>query len=128
METTTLHTEGPMKMEILHRDYNIYNKDNLDEIPAAKAVFGIFAIVNDEPANCRYTGMTEDIQRTVKDLFENPADERIKKFIRGPWIKMLQYKLMPVASEEEMLQEEREWARRHNPGINEEGEYPGYYD
>jgi hypothetical protein len=41
------------RQEIWHRDHNLRKKHNLDELPGEPAVFAVFAIVNDEPANSR---------------------------------------------------------------------------
>ena len=103
-------------------------KDNLSELPTEKAVFGIFGIVNDEPINCRFIWETENLQEAVKDVFENPQGEGMKKFMQGPWIQMLQYELLPESTKEEREKLADEWKQKHDPKIDEEGEYPGYYD
>lgn len=123
METTNL-----VKLEVFHKDYNLDKKDNLSELPGEKAVFGIFAIVNDEPINCRYIGETENLQASIKNLFENPSSEGLKKFMQGPWIQMLVYEVMEGSSKEDRQKIIEEWNQLHNPKIDEEGEYPGYYD
>lgn len=123
METTNL-----VKLEVFHKDYNLDKKDNLNELPKAKAVFGIFAIVNEEPINCRYIGETENLQESVRNLFENPPSEGLKKFMQGPWIQMLAYESMEGSSKEDRQKIVEEWNQQHNPKIDEEGEYPGYYD
>jgi hypothetical protein len=124
METITAIT----KLEIWHKAYNLNMKDNLEEVPADRAVFGIFGIVNGEPVNCRYTGKSGNLRLTIKELFENPAGVGMKKFMQGPWIQLLQYELMPDASDGELEKTAEEWNRKYKPDIDEEGEYPGYYD
>jgi hypothetical protein len=121
--TTTLSL-----LEIWHKNYNLAQKHNLNEIPAEKAVFGIFGIVNDEPLNCRYVSETENLQDAVIRLFENPEGQGMKKFMQGPWIQMLQFELMPQSSKEERKRATDEWIQKFQPKINEEGEYPGYYE
>jgi hypothetical protein len=114
--------------EIWYGNYNSTQKDNLHELPAGKAVFGIFGIVEEVPVNCRYVGETDNLQQTVKDLFDHPHSEGLAKFMQGAWIPLLQYELLPVASAEERQQKLMEWIHTYQPAINEDGEYPGYYD
>jgi hypothetical protein len=121
--TTTLS-----QLEIWHKDYNLTQKHNLNELPAERAVFGIFGIVNNEPLNCRYIAEAENLQESVTRLFENPDGLGMKKFMQGPWIQMLQFELMPGSSKEERLGVADEWAKKFQPKIDEEGEYPGYYE
>lgn len=123
METTNL-----VKMEVFHKDYNLDKKDNLGELPSEKAVFGIFAIVNEEPINCRYIGEAENLQETVRDLFINPPSEGMKKFMQGPWIQMLVYELIEGSTKEDRQKITEEWNKKYDPKIDDEGEYPGYYD
>ncbi len=121
-------TETLMRIEVWHKDFNLDKKDNLNELPTDKAVFGIFGIVNEEPINCRYIAEAENLRETVKDLFENPQSEGMKKYMQGPWIQMLVYELMPGSTKEDREKAVEEWIQKHDPKIDEEGEYPGYYD
>ena len=116
------------KLEVWHKDFNLDKKDNLNEIPTEKAIFGIFGIVNEEPINCRYVSETDNLRDTVKDVFENPHGEGMKKFMNGPWIQMLVYELMPDSKKEDREKIVEEWRQKYDPKIDEEGEYPGYYD
>lgn len=117
-----------LKKEIWHPDFNLDKKTNLSEIPTKKAVFGIFAIVNEQPINCRWVQETENLQAAIKEVFETPVNPGLKNFMQGPWVKMLQYQLMPNSTEESRLHRCQDWNLTYNPDINEEGEYPGYYD
>ena len=121
-------TETLIRQEVYHKDYNLEKKDNLEELPEEKAVFGIFAIVDEKPINCRYISETENLQQEIKNIFENPQSEAMKAFMQGPWIKMVQYELTNGASAEERQKTVSEWTQEHDPKINEEGEYPGYYE
>jgi len=123
METTNV-----VKIEVFHKDYNLDKKDNLSELPGEKVVFGIFAIVNEEAINCRYIGEIENLQAGIQDLFENPPSEGLKKFMQGPWIQMLVYEVMGGSSQADRQKIVEEWNQQYNPKIDEEGEYPGYYD
>lgn len=114
--------------EIWHPAYNPGGKDNLAEIPAEKAVFGVFAVVDEKPVNCRVVGETENLQAHVRQLFENAPGEGLKKFMQGPWIHLLQYELMPGSSAGERQAQADRWTQTHQPRVDEEGEYPGYYD
>jgi len=51
----------------------------------------------------------------------------MKKFMQGPWIQMLVYQSMSESDleEENILSE---WEKKYKPNIDDEGEYPGYYD
>jgi len=120
--------QAPARLEIWHGSYNLAMKDNLQELPEEEAVFGVFGIVKGEPVNCRYVSQTTNLRQAVKALFENPAEEGMKKFMQGAWIQMLQYELMPASSEAEREKMVAEWTLLHKPNIDEDGEYPGYYD
>jgi hypothetical protein len=121
-------SEKYLRLELWHKAYNLDKKDNLHDLPSQKAVFGIFAIVDDQPSNCRYVGQTEDLQQAVKTLFEKPEGTAMKNFMQGPWIQMIQYTLMPDSYLEERQEVVRDWERQFEPKIGEEGDYPGYYD
>jgi hypothetical protein len=118
--------ENVVKMEVFHRDYNLDKKDNLNELPEDPAVFGIFAIIHETPIHSRYVGSTDNLRKAVKDVFENPNSEGLKKFMQGPWIQMLCYELMPDSKEEDRKKKEEDWAKRYEPQITDEGEYPEY--
>jgi hypothetical protein len=121
-------TETVVKFEVWHKDYNLDKKDNLNELPTEKAVFGIFGIVNEEPINCRYVGEAENLREAVKAIFENPPSDGMKKFMQGPWIQMAVYELMPESTKEDREKLVEEWKQKYDPKIDDEGEYPGYYD
>ena len=121
-------TETKAKCEIWHKEYNLEKKENLNEIPDQKAVFGVFGIVNEEPINCRYIGETENLQEAVKELFENPQSKGMKEFMQGPWIQMLVYETMPESTEQERQKLCTNWIQEYKPNIDDEGEYPGYYE
>lgn len=118
--------EKAVKMEVYHKDYNIDKKENLNELPEEPAVFGIFAIIHEVPVHCRYVGSTDNLRKSVRDVFEKPATESLKKFMQSPWIQMLCYESMPGSTEEQRKEKEAEWTREYEPKINEEGEYPEY--
>lgn len=116
------------KLEIFHQDFNLDKKHNLDEIPEVKAVFGIFAIVNEEPLNCRYIASTDNLRQSVKDLFLNPPGEGMKKFMQSAWIQMLVYEPLGDLSAAEAARLLDNWREKHRPNIDDDGEYPGYYE
>ncbi len=118
--------EGVVKKEIFHKDYNLDKKDNLDELPESPAVFGIFSIIHEIPVHPRYVSSTDNLRKSVRELFENPEGEGLKKFMQGPWIQMLCYEELPNASEEDRKQKEDEWVKKYDPKITDEGEYPEY--
>jgi len=118
--------ENVVKKEVFHKEYNIDKKDNLDELPEEPAVFGIFAIIHEVPVHPRYVSSTDNLRKAVKDVFENPESEGLKKFMQSPWIQMLCYELMPDATEEDRKKKEEEWIREYDPKVTEEGEYPEY--
>lgn len=114
-------------LEIFHKDYTLSHQDNLHELPAAPAVFAILAIVDNEPVNCRYVASATNLQEAVRGLFSNPVSEGMKTFMQGPWIKLLQYE---VATENaaELTALQQQWEKKYDPKIEDNGEYPGYYD
>ena len=118
--------ENVVKLEVYHKEYNIDDKDNINELPEEPAVFGIFGIIHEVPVHCRYVGSTDDLRKSVRDVFENPESEGLKKFMQSPWIQMLCYELLPKSSGEERKQKKEEWIRDYEPKVTEEGEYPEY--
>jgi hypothetical protein len=120
--------EKTSTLEIWHRDFNLEKRDNLSELPNEKSVFGIFGIVDGNPVNCRYVGETEDLRHAVKDLFESPPGVGLKAFMRGAWIQMVQFELLPHSSKEQRTAAVEKWIEMHKPAIDENGEYPGYYE
>jgi len=121
----TIHPGEIIETNIYHRDYNLDKKDNLDELPQVKAVFGIFAITHKKPVNCRIVDETENLQARIRELFEDPEKEGdgMVKFMQGPWIKLLIYELMPNSSNKERLEKLVQWQAKYKPRINEYGEY-----
>ncbi len=111
--------------EVYHKDYNLDKKHNLDSLPKEKAVFGFFGIIHEKPVNCRFIGETENLQQAIQERFElNDPDDGMKKFMQGPWIKMLVYKTMPDSSADDRKKVVEEWTKQHNPKIDDKGEYP----
>lgn len=123
-----METLSILKKEIWHKDFNLSRKDNLMELPHEAAVFGIFSIVNEEPMNCRYIGETEDLQASIRELFENPPSEGLKKFMQGAWIQMLLYEVTSDFSKTDKETLKNEWIKKYQPKIDDDGEYPGYYE
>lgn len=123
-----METQSLVKQEVYHRDYNLNKKDNLNEIPTEPAVFGVFAIVGEEPVNCRYVGETENLRNSLRELYENAQDVGLKKFMQGPWIQMILHEIMPESTKEQRESIVVEWKAKYNPKIDDDGEYPGYYE
>ncbi len=111
-----------VQLNVYHKDYNLDKKDNLDTVPAEAVVFGIFAIIHEKPVNCRYVGETTNLRQAIRDLFEKPEGEGMKKFMQGPWYKLVLYEPMPA--EEDRKKAVEEWTKKHIPKIDEKGEYP----
>jgi len=114
--------DNVIQTNVYHKDYNLDKKDNLADIPAEAAVFGIFAIIHEKPVNCRYIGETENLQQAVRDLFEKPEGEGMTKYMQGPWIKMMLYEKMADAEARKKAVED--WTKEHKPKIDDQGEYP----
>jgi hypothetical protein len=113
---------------IWHKSFTISGRDNIQKLPAEKAVFAIFAIINEEPANCRYVGQTENLPRSVRLLFEEPGSPGLRRFMQGSWVRMIRYQLMPSSTTDEMEKVREEWQKEFRPAIDEDGQYPGYYE
>ncbi|WP_205514654.1 hypothetical protein [Longitalea arenae] len=122
-----LQTDTTHAMEIFHSPFNLEQKDNLDQLPPSAAVFGIFAIVNEQPVNCRYVGYTDNLRQSIAALFEH-AEGGLKLFMQGPWIKMLKYQLTGELAADKQQQFINEWNNKYYPRIDSKGEYPGYYE
>lgn len=115
-----------IKMEIYHKDYNLQNKDNLNNLPDSPAVFGIFGIIHDTPIHPRFVGATKNLRDEIKGLFEHAASNGLKKYMQGPWIKMLSFELCNGLSDEELKAKKDAWIREYEPMVDENGEYPKY--
>ena len=112
-----------VRLEIRHGDYNLDQLDNLGELPEEPAVFGIFAIINDQPVNCRYVGETENLRGVITSLFESPPGEGLRQFMQGPWIKMLLYEKAVGLTNPERQSVVSQWARTHKPAVDREGNH-----
>lgn len=113
-----------LQTNVYHKNYNLDKKDNLDTLPTQPAVFGVFAIIHEKPVHCRYVGETSNFQQAIRDLFEKPEGEGMKKFMQGPWYKMVLYELMPEASEDDRKKAHEKWTKDYTPKIDEKGDYP----
>jgi hypothetical protein len=121
-----IFNERVVKHEVYHKNYNLDKKDNIDELPEEPAVFGIFGIIHEVPIHPRYIASTNNLRQAVRDAFEKPQGEGMIKFMQGPWIQMLCYELLPGLTEVERKTKEEAWINEYKPGINDDGEYPGY--
>jgi hypothetical protein len=122
----TLTTE---KIEIYHKDFNLEKKHNLDQLPEKRAIFGVFGIVNNDPLNCRYLSETANLRKSIIELYENPPSKGLKSFMQGAWIQMLVFELVDDNQTTEHVSVlVNEWIKNYDPKIDDEGEYPGYYD
>jgi len=110
------------QMNVYHKNYNLDKKDNIDTIPTQPAVFGVFAIIHEKPVHCRIVAETTNLQQAIRDLFEKPEGEGMKKFMQGPWYKLVLYDINE--NEEERKKAVENWTKEHNPKIDEKGEYP----
>ena len=120
-------SESLIRTEIWHRAFNLRTKHTIDELPHQKVVFAIFAIIDDEPKNCRYVGECEDLHQTIINLFEQTSSPGLTKFMQGPWIKMLVYEKATSFTVIERQVVAQEWRNRYQPAIDDNGECPGYY-
>ncbi len=120
-------TQETIRQEICHKAFNLNKTDNLHKIPCAPGVYGLFALIDEQPTNCRVIAQSENLQLTMKELFEHPKSDGIKRFMQGPWVKILQYALLPDASEVERIKLVSKWEEKYMPKIDENGVYPDYY-
>ncbi|MGE5340536.1 MAG: hypothetical protein ACM3SY_03555 [Candidatus Omnitrophota bacterium] len=111
-----------VQSNVYHKNYNLDKKDNLDTLPTEAAVFGVFAIIHEKPVHCRFVGETTNLQQAIRDLFEKPEGEGMKKFMQGPWYKLVLYELMPEETDRKAAVEK--WTKEHSPKIDDKGEYP----
>lgn len=118
--------QDTVSFEIWHKRFNLDGKDNLAQLPSLKAVYAVFGIVDKDPVNCRFVGEAEHLGNALRYLFENADDNGLKTFLQGPWIKVLKYWPMPDSTREEREQAVMEWKAKYVPGVDENGEYPGY--
>ena len=109
--------------EIAHRLYNLDGRDSLNSLPAEPAVYGVFAVIDDQPVNCRHIGHCGDLRASVRDQFERAVDPGLRTFMQGPWRKMVEYLPMDDADAAECAAAAGEWAVRVRPGCAADGEY-----
>jgi hypothetical protein len=109
------------RTEIYHPDYSIEHKDNVDLLPPAPATYGLFAIIDDQPVNCRYVGSAENLRAAVRRHFEQEPDLGLRTFMQGPWIKLILYQTANQHSGE--ATEVENWKRRYQPSCKPDGEY-----
>lgn len=118
-----MDTTNQVRLEVWHRDHNLDQKDNIQEIPAEAAVFGLFGIVDEEPVNCRYVGETTNLRESVREQFASPPTTGLRTFLHGPWIKILVCQLMPGSNERSRRQIRDSWLREYSPSCEDDGEY-----
>ena len=115
--------DSVINLIVCHKDYNLDKKENLDEIPEQPAVFGLFAIIDDAPISPRYISSTDNLRKAVREVFENPNSTGLKKFMQGSWIKMLCYNLLLDSTEETRKAKEKEWIKKYEPQVTDNGDY-----
>ena len=127
---TLKKTDDLAEKVIWHRQYNIDKKHNLDEIPEEKSIFAIFALIRGKQSNCRYVGQTDNLNKTIVSLFEGVEECSVglKTFMQGPWIKMVVYKTMKNITDKKRDFELNDWIKKYDPKVDDDGEYPGYYN
>ena len=109
------------RMIIYQKDNNIDKFDNIDEIPEQPAVYAICGRVNDQPANCRKVGTTENLKETISTAFSDAEpDSDFKTFMHSIKIKEMIYYLMPETSEKERKQVLKDWENKLQPACTEE--------
>lgn len=112
--------------EIFHRDFNIDNKHNIDQLPETPAVFGLFGIINNTPIHPRYISSSDNLRDAIYDLYENPPNEGMRNFMQTNWVQMLCYETVEALSKEQREIKEAAWIAEYKPGINADGEYSEY--
>ena len=114
-------TKKVIDFRIYKEDNNLDKKDNLNEIPAKNAVYAILGRINGKPSNCRYVGITNNLQEAIKTHFSlNEKDECLREFMQSIKIKTLNYQLMEDFTEEELNNALKEWEKEYKPECNEE--------
>jgi hypothetical protein len=112
------------RIEIFHSKYNLEMKDNLKSLPSSGAVYGLFAIIDDEPVHCRFAGSTDNLQVAVQRHFEDEDATGLRAFMQGPWIKLLVYEpLSTPAAGPEASAALDEWIGKFQPSCEPDGEY-----
>lgn len=111
----------PQRTEIYHSEYNIGQKDNLDLLPRDAATYALFAVIDDQPVNCRYVGCAEDLRAAVRRHFEQESDPGLRTFMQGPWIKLLLYQTAEQRTGE--AAKVGDWKLRYQPFCDPLGEY-----
>lgn len=108
------------RLIIYKQDNNIDGRDNLNQLPKEAAVYAITGRINNEPANCRFVGITDNLQAAVKQHFSaNEPKECLRNFMQSIKIKMLTYQLIPALSPEEADRKLQEWENLHKPECND---------
>jgi hypothetical protein len=124
MEHQFIETEkdAPVVNRVLfQQDNNLDQRDNLHELPETAAVYAICGRVNNQAANCRYVGETENLRQAVRAHF-SPLEpyESLRNFMQSIKIKELVYQPMPASTREEREQKKQEWESRYRPAFTDE--------
>jgi hypothetical protein len=112
---------GIQNLVILHKDYNLDKKDNLDEVPAVPAVYALCGRVNGQAVNARHVACTENLQAAVKAHFsDNSNNQCLQNFMQSIKIKMLVFQLMPGSTENERQAIKQQWDNKMTPQCTDE--------
>src|SRR5258708_6283901 len=96
--------ESITALVIFQKDNNLDGRDNLDSLPETPAVYALCGRVNNQPANARFVGESENLRRAIRQHFDPSAsvgDECLREFMLSIKTKTLLYELLPVSSHEE---------------------------
>lgn len=112
---------GITDLVLLHKDYNLDKKDNLDEIPALPAVYALCGRVNGQAVNARHVGSTDNLQSAVKAHFsDKETNECLRNFMQSIKIKMLVFQTMPGTTENERQEIKQQWDNKMTPRCTDE--------
>ncbi len=117
--------DNSIKDQVLfHQENNIDGKDNLNNLPESAAVYAICGRVNGKPANARYVGITNNLQDTLKQLFDKevPAPEGndcFKTFMLSIKIKTILYLSTDGLTEDEQIEQKKIWNNKYKPECTE---------
>ncbi|MFT7032452.1 MAG: hypothetical protein ACJA2S_000952 [Cyclobacteriaceae bacterium] len=121
-DNNTVTDESVVKdFRIFKEDNNLDKQDNLNELPKENAIYTICSRINGEPANCRFVGLTDDLQNSIKIHFSGEEqDGCLREFMQSIKIKTINYMLLHDLSGEERDLLLEQWRNEYKPECNDE--------
>lgn len=106
--------------QLFQKENNLEQRDNLDSLPTTAAVYAICGRVNEQAANPRFVGETENLQESIKAHFAGlPDTDCLNAFMQSIKLKTLIFQLLPDTDPTERADLLAAWKQEFQPQCNE---------